>query len=162
MAKILVIDDDAVIVDLLRLRLGELGHQVIAAMDAYGAAGVASREKPDIITLDFQMPAGDGVTAYNRLRGNTFTLKTPIIFVTGTNPGDILARIPNDPLVKVLQKPIEIEELCRLIAQLLYPSAALPAAPPAAPAPAAPAPKPPKSSGLAGGAMGGDILDLDL
>lgn len=159
MAKILVIDDDAAIVDLLRLRLSELGHQVVSAMDAYGAGGVAAREKPDIITLDFQMPAGDGVTAYQRLRGNTFTLKTPIIFVTGANPGDILARLPHDPLVKVLQKPIEVEELCRMIAQLLYPAAAPPAV---APAVAPPAPKPQKNSGLAGGALGGDILDLDL
>jgi|GEM_PF-1011023 len=165
MAKILVIDDDSMIIELLKLRLTELGHQVFAAMDAYGAGGIAAREKPDLITLDFQMPAGDGVTAYTRLRGSTFTMKTPIIFVTGTNPGDILSRIPNDPLVKVLQKPIEIEELCRLIAQLLGgPAASAPppgAAPPAPPAPPQAA-APPKAPGLSGGAMGGDILDLDV
>jgi CheY-like chemotaxis protein len=162
MAKILVIDDDSMIIDLLKLRLGELGHQVSVAMDAYGAAGAAAREKPDLITLDFQMPAGDGVTAYSRLRGNTFTAKTPVIFVTGTNPGDILARIPNDPLVKVLQKPIDMDELCKLIALLLAPAAPAPSAPrAAAPAPAAAKP-PPKKPGLDGGAFGGDILDLDL
>jgi len=148
------------IIELMRMRLAELGHQVFAAMDAYGAAGVASREKPDLITLDYQMPAGDGVTAYARLRGNTFTAKTPVIFVTGTNPGDILARIPNDPLVKVLQKPIDMDELCKLITQLLGSGAGAPKppAPPSAPA----APQPPKSSGLDGGALGGDILDLNL
>jgi CheY-like chemotaxis protein len=158
MAKILVIDDDSMIIDLMRLRLGELGHHVCVAMDAYAAAGVAANEKPDLITLDFQMPAGDGVTAYGRLRGNTFTAKTPVIFVTGTNPGDILARIPNDPLVKILQKPIDMDELCRLISELLGgPSngSKAPAAP-AAPKTAADDP------GLAGGALGGDILDLDL
>ncbi len=155
MAKILVIDDDMAIVELLRMRLAELGHQVVCALDAYGAAGVAAREKPDLITLDFQMPAGDGITAYQRLRGNTFTVKTPIIFVTGTNPGDILARVPGDPLVRVLQKPIELAELVALISQLLAGTV-----PPPPPAPAKA--KAPKSSGLSAGALGGDILDLDL
>jgi CheY-like chemotaxis protein len=157
MAKILVIDDDSMIIDLMRLRLGERGHQVFVAMDAYGAASVASREKPDLITLDFQMPAGDGCTAYTRLRGNTFTAKTPVIFVTGTNPGDIYARIPNDPLVQVLQKPFDMAELFGMIDKMLNPGAAAPPPPP--PSPAAPKPK---YDGLAGGALGGDILDIDV
>ena len=48
-------------------------------------------------------PGITGWAQVSGLRGNTFTAKTPVIFVTGTNPGDIYARIPNDPLVKVLQ-----------------------------------------------------------
>ncbi|MDE2489332.1 MAG: response regulator [Elusimicrobia bacterium] len=157
MAKILVIDDDAAIVDLLRLRLAESGHQVVAAMDAYSAAAAAAREKPDLITLDFQMPAGDGAKTLERLRGNVFTEKTPIIFVSGMAPHDLEAAIPKDPKVRVLPKPIDVAKLQSLIAELL--GAPPPAAPPPAPAPA---PKPPKTEDLSGGALGGDILDLDV
>jgi DNA-binding response OmpR family regulator len=150
MAKILVIDDDQAIVDLLRLRLTEAGHQVFAAMDATGGVMVAAREKPDLITLDYQMPAGDGVKTLQRLRGNTFTAGTPIIFVTGMSPYDLESAIPNAPKVRFLQKPIDMERLNRLIAELLAPAA------PAAPPPAAPTA--PKTESTDGGAFGGDIL----
>lgn len=160
MAKILVIDDDAAIVDLLRMRLGDAGHQVVAAMDAYSAAAVAVREKPDLITLDFNMPAGDGSKALERLRGNVFTEKTPIIFISGMAPHDLEPVIPKTPNVRVLQKPIDIAKLQALIAELLGAprQAARPAVPPP---PAPPAPRKPKENDLSGGALGGDILDLD-
>lgn len=119
MAKILVIDDDAAIVDLLRLRLGEAGHQVVAAMDAYGGVTAAAREKPDLITLDFQMPAGDGAKTYERLRGNTFTAGTPIIFITGMAPYDLAPVVPQDPKVRFLQKPIDMGVLFKLVGELL-------------------------------------------
>ncbi|HEX4049015.1 MAG TPA: response regulator, partial [Elusimicrobiota bacterium] len=105
MAKILVIDDDAAIVDLLRLRLADLGHQVLSAMDATAGMMIAAREKPDLITLDFQMPAGDGAKVYERLRGNTFTAKTKIIFISGMSEYDLEHSVPSDPAVRFLQKP---------------------------------------------------------
>lgn len=131
MAKILVVDDDQAIVDLLRLRLTEAGHQVVAAMDATGGLMVAARERPDLITLDFSMPAGDGAKTLQRLRGNTFTADTPIIFVTGMSEHDLQPAIPNAPKVRFLQKPIDMDRLLRLIAELLAPPPS-PSVPPAA------------------------------
>lgn len=154
MAKILVIDDDAAIVDLLRMRLQDLGHTVCVAMDATGGMMVAAREKPDLITLDFQMPAGDGAKVYARLRGNSFTAKVKIIFVSGMNELDLEKSVPSDPGVRFLQKPIDMAVLKRLLDELLgTPSAAPP--PPAAAPPAAANPP-------ADGAFGGDILDIKL
>ncbi len=154
MAKILVIDDDAAIVDLLKMRLAEDGHEVFAAMDASGGVMMAARVKPDVITLDFQMPAGDGGTTHQRLRGNSFTLKVPIIFITGRDPEDLPPGLRADPNARFVQKPIDMDSLKRMIAQLL-------GAP--APAPSSPAPAPePKDPGTSGGALGGDILDLNL
>jgi CheY-like chemotaxis protein len=154
MARILVIDDDEAIVDLLRMRLEELGHQVFSAMDASGGMMIAAREKPDLITLDFQMPAGDGAKLYQRLRTNSFTAKTKIIFVTGRSEDDLAASIPADPAVRFLQKPIDMEALKRHLSELLGTPAPAPAAPPA--------PVEKKIVPLDGGAFGGDILDLKL
>ena len=162
MAKILVIDDDAAIVDLLKMRLEDLGHTVSVAMDATGGMMLAAREKPDLITLDFQMPAGDGAKVYERLRGNSFTAKVKIIFVSGMNELDLEKSIPMDAGVRFLQKPIDMTVLKRLLDELLRPPSA--ASPPPAPSAAAAAPPPAaaKPPALDGGAFGGDVLDIDL
>ena len=125
MAKILVIDDDIAIVDLLRMHLVAAGHKIHAAMDATGGMMLATRERPDLITLDFQMPAGDGGKVFERLRVNTVTGKIPIVFISGMNKLDLEFALKNDPTVRFLQKPIDIEALKRCIAELL-------SAPPAA------------------------------
>jgi CheY-like chemotaxis protein len=155
-ARILVIDDDPAIVDLLRMRLEELGHQVFQALDATGGMMIAAREKPDLITLDFKMPAGDGAEVLKRLRGNTFTAKVKILFVTGMSEYDLEHAIPDDPGTRFLPKPIDPEALKLKLAELLGASAA--------PAPAAPTPPPAmkKPVALDGGAFGGDILNLKL
>jgi two-component system alkaline phosphatase synthesis response regulator PhoP len=154
-ARILVIDDDPAIVDLLRMRLEELGHTVYQALDATGGMMIAAREKPDLITLDFKMPAGDGAQVLQRLRGNTFTAKTKVIFVTGMSEYDLEHAIPADSGTRFIQKPIDPEELKRKLAELL-----------GEPAPPAPAPPPPpaekKPVALDGGAFGGDILNVKL
>ena len=155
MARILVIDDDEAFVDLLRMRLEELGHQVSAAMDASGGMMLAAREKPDLITLDFQMPAGDGATLYHRLRGNSFTSETKIIFVSGRGEDELSAEIPADPDVRFLQKPFDMAGLNRHLLDLLG------TLPPAAASPA-PSPAETKQVPLDGGAIGGDILDVKL
>ena len=149
--KIRVVEDDSAIVDLLRIFLESLGHRVFAAMDATGGMTLAAREKPDLITLDFQMPAGDGAQMYKRLRSNTFTAETKIIFISGRSEHEVAHAIPSDPGVRFLPKPIDVVVLKRLIAELLEgetPAAALPSA-------KAPPVK------LEGGAFGGDSLDID-
>lgn len=114
-----MIDDDEAIVDLLRIRLEELGHEVTSAMDASAGMMLAGRVKPDLITLDFQMPAGDGAQVYQRLRTNTFTAKTKIIFVTGRSQDELALSVPDDPDVRFLQKPIDVEALKRHLRELL-------------------------------------------
>jgi DNA-binding response OmpR family regulator len=152
-AKILVIDDDEAIVDLLRMRLEEMGHEVCSAMDASGGMMLAGREKPDLITLDFQMPAGDGAQLYQRLRTNSFTAKTKIIFVSGRSEDDIASSVPSDPGVRFLQKPIDMGALKRHVCELLGITPAVEIPPP---------PVEKKIVPLDGGAFGGDILDLKL
>lgn len=147
MAKILVIDDEQPIVELLSLRLTEAGHQVVVAMDGLSAPMIASREKPDLVILDFNMPAANGAKVHERLRGNTFTASTPIIFLTASPIGQVMPQVKDDAITRFLQKPVDFALLAKMMASFL-PGAASP--PPAA-RPAAPsAPDAPP-----------DILDLD-
>ena len=158
MAKILVIDDEQPIVELLSLRLTEAGHQVVVAMDGFSGQMVASREKPDLIILDFNMPAANGAKVHERLRGNSFTSGTPIIFLTATPIGEIITQVKDDSLTRFLQKPVDFPLLHKTIAVFL-PGAA-PAAPASAPPPPAPAPPKRYDPDAPPGAVG-DVLDLD-
>lgn len=162
MAKILVIDDDASIVSLLGLRLTEEGHTVVSALDGSSGPMIAAREKPDLIILDYNMPAANGAKVHERLRGNSFTTNTPVIFLTATPIGEIITQVKDDNLTRFLQKPVDFALLNKTMAALLPPAAGTtPAAPPAAAPPpmAAPPPKHYDSDAHSGGT--GEVLDLD-
>lgn len=156
MAKILVIDDEQSIVGLLSLRLTESGHDVVSAMDGLSGPMVAAREKPDLIILDFNMPAANGAKVHERLRGSSFTAKTPIIFLTATPIGEVITQVKDDNITRFLQKPVDFNLLALTIAAFT----GTPAPPPAAPPAASPVPPPrPSPDEKLGGA--GEILDLD-
>lgn len=131
MPKILIVEDDAAILDLLRLHLAERGHAVVVAQDGLSGPMVASKEKPELILLDFNMPAANGGKVLERLRGNSFTAFTPVIFVTASPVADIMTQVPDDPRVRFVQKPVDFDTLDRLIAELTggsVPSASPPSA----------------------------------
>lgn len=135
MAKILIVEDDAAIVELLRLHLSEGGHQVVVAQDGLSGPMVAAREKPELILLDFNMPAANGGKVLERLRGNSFTVSTPVIFVTASPVADVMTQVPDDPRVRFIQKPVDFPTLDRLIGEFTgapapSPNGAKPAAPP--------------------------------
>lgn len=134
MAKILIVEDDLAIIELLRLHFAEEGHQVVVAQDGLAGPMVAAREKPDLVVLDFNMPAANGAKVLERLRGSTFTSQTPVLFVTANPLAQVMPQVPDDPRVRFMQKPVDFELLTKLTREFLGGSA--PAAPP--PAPGAP------------------------
>lgn len=131
MAKILIVEDDDAIIELLRLHLSEGGHQVVVAQDGVSGPMLAAREKPALILLDFNMPAANGGKVLERLRGNSFTLSTPVIFVTASPVADVMTQVPDDPRVRFIQKPVDFPALDRLIGELTgAPASPSSAAPP--------------------------------
>ncbi|MBI3564129.1 MAG: response regulator [Elusimicrobia bacterium] len=161
MAKILIIDDDAAMVQIILGCLAEDGHTVLAATDAYTGMNMALRERPDLITLDFQMPAGDGGKVHERLRGNTNTARIPIIFVTGVEQAQLPPFARGDVSSRYLSKPIDMERLRAFVSELTGAPAPAPG-PAKAERPKTSAPAAPEEPRIDGGALGGDILDLDL
>ncbi len=81
MAKelILVVDDEANIVSLLRYNLEQQGFEVICASDGNEAIALARREHPDLILLDVMLPDRSGIDVTRTIRKES---KTPIIMVT--------------------------------------------------------------------------------
>ena len=81
--KILVVDDEPEVVQLLSLRLVNSGYKVLKAYNGKEALSVAKRENPDLIILDILMPELDGSKTASLLKISPETKDIPIIFLTG-------------------------------------------------------------------------------
>ena len=82
---ILVIDDDPAIVNYLEKLFNDNGYETCAAYDGIEAAEVIQKIKPDLITLDLQMPAEWGPRFYRKLIKNKEYKDIPVIVVSGIN-----------------------------------------------------------------------------
>ncbi len=80
--KILVVDDEAVLVETIAYNLEQAGYQVITAGDGSSALLVAHRESPDLIILDIMLPEMDGLEVCRQLRRESNTSTTPIMMLT--------------------------------------------------------------------------------
>ncbi|MCM3627656.1 response regulator YycF [Paenibacillus glycanilyticus] len=77
--KILVVDDEQPIADILKFNLEKEGHQVICAFDGGEAVRLAFEEQPDLILLDLMLPVKDGMDVCREVRTR---LHMPIIMLT--------------------------------------------------------------------------------
>jgi DNA-binding response OmpR family regulator len=82
MTTILVVDDEAPIVDLVRFTLEDADVRVVEASDGAEALVLARRIKPDLVLLDVHMPRLDGLEVCRQLRGEPAFARTPIIMLT--------------------------------------------------------------------------------
>jgi len=85
MAKILVVDDDLDILELLKYNLPKSGYDVSCAENGEKAIEVARKFKPDLILLDVMMPEKDGVEVCDILRDDPMFNDTFIVFLTARN-----------------------------------------------------------------------------
>lgn len=115
-ARILVIDDDADVRQLLEECIRTLGFQVLAAED--GASGLIEiqRFEPDLVIVDFAMPGMNGAEVATRAKALKPGL--PIIFATGYADSDALGQVLDDTQF-VLRKPFTIGELEQVIGTTL-------------------------------------------
>lgn len=80
--KVLVVDDEEPILELLRYNLEKNGYEVKTATDGFEALEIAGKFTPDVVLLDVMMPRMDGVETCRRLRENPALQKTFIVFLT--------------------------------------------------------------------------------
>jgi adenylate cyclase len=91
-ARILVVDDIADNVEILRMRLTSLGYEVLVAEDGEQALARVREMLPDLILLDIMMPKIDGLEVVRRLKADATLPFIPIILVTAkANPKDVVA-----------------------------------------------------------------------
>ncbi len=114
----LVVDDSAVIRELIRVNLELEGFSVTSAGDGEAALRAARELHPDVITLDVMMPKLDGLETVRRLRQDPATDQIPIVLVTGrASPAD-LERGREAGVEAYLTKPFEPSELVEVVRRL--------------------------------------------
>jgi CheY-like chemotaxis protein len=82
-AKILVVDDDPLIVTLLRKSLSVAGHAVVVADSGEAALALAAQVRPDLVLMDKNMPGVGGVETMQRLKAASGAAWTPVIMLSG-------------------------------------------------------------------------------
>jgi len=82
MHRILIVEDERDIADLIGFNLLRAGYEVIKAHDGVEGTEVALRERPDLILLDLMLPGRDGYSVFRELRRDPRTMNTPVIMLT--------------------------------------------------------------------------------
>ena len=114
-ARILVVDDDDSIRELLRLHLSSAGYDVQVAEDAIVAGYLVLKGPPDLIISDVNMPHMDGFEFVAALRADKALPEIPVIFLTSMEEVD--ARGRELGAVGYVTKPVRADRLLSLVAQ---------------------------------------------
>jgi len=130
--KILVVDDNEIVIKTITLKLQGAGYRVIVAMDGSEAVRLARQEAPDLILLDISFPADVGGVPWDGFRIMEWfhrlesAKKIPIIVITGSEDPKTRDRATASGAVAFFQKPIEHDDLLKVVRATLGDLAAKP------------------------------------
>lgn len=114
-ARILVVDDDDSLRELLRMHLASAGYEVSTAADAISAGYQVLKSPPDLILSDVNMPHMDGFEFIAALRSDATLPNIPVIFLTSVEDGEHRGRELG--AVGYLTKPVRADRLLELVAK---------------------------------------------
>jgi DNA-binding response OmpR family regulator len=118
--KILIVDDEPVLADLLRAKLSQKGFNVIEAHDGEEGLNMALQEHPDFILLDVVMPKVDGLTMLKKLREDQWGSVVPVLILSNLNTTEAVKNSQSggafDYLVKI---DYTLEELAEIVKKKL-------------------------------------------
>jgi CheY-like chemotaxis protein len=119
--KILVVDDNEVVIKTICLKLQGAGFRVVTAMDGTEAVAAARKENPDLILLDLSFPPDVGGVPWDGFRIMEWfsrldaAKKIPIVVITGNEDPKAKERATTAGAVAFFQKPIEHDYLLKII-----------------------------------------------
>lgn len=115
--KILIVDDEVHIVEYLKNIFEDHGYQTVSASDGEQAFAVMRAEKPDLITLDLQMPHEGGTKFYQKFRADSQFKAVPIIVISGQDAPH--RSLKPDKVTAIVAKPFDPQELVRIVVQAI-------------------------------------------
>ncbi len=117
--KILVVDDEERVREMLGFRLKLFGYEVLEASNGEEALEVATREKPDLVLLDIMMPGMDGFQVCSRLKRNEETKDIPVVILTAKADAKDVTRAVNSGAADYVVKPYDPMVLQQKVARNL-------------------------------------------
>jgi len=117
--KILIVEDDLDMVELLQCQVKALGYDSIVAGDGRQAVDMATSQLPHLVLMDIMLPVMDGLDATHQIRQNPKTSSIPILAVTAmTTPKDKEACFQSG-CDDYIAKPFSLAQLCFNIERLM-------------------------------------------
>ena len=118
MRRVLLVDDSEDLLYLLRLQLEWMGYTIDTATSANAGLEAAQQARPDVIVSDLRMPGTDGLEFIRRVRGIRSLVSVPAIALTGASLELDIQQAIASGFSAHLTKPVEANELSKLIDQL--------------------------------------------
>ena len=106
--KVLVIDDDTAVLNVLRIGLHVRGYQVLTAQNGLEALEVLEIERVDLVIVDLMMPVMDGMAFLKSVR-NKLKLGVPVVVLTGVDRRGVADELIQSGASVVLHKPVQFE-----------------------------------------------------
>jgi two-component system, OmpR family, response regulator VicR len=123
--RLVYIEDEVEMIDLVRLILGRRGYEVIGANGGTEGLDVVRRELPDLVLLDLMMPDLDGWEVFQQMKAEEATRKIPVVVVTAK--AQTIDRVLGLHIAKVddyISKPFSPQELIHSVEKVLEKSRA--------------------------------------
>ena len=116
--QILIVDDEADFIELVKFRLSDLPCEFLVANDGVQALSQARQYKPDLILLDILLPDMDGLSVCEILKRQPATKKIPVIFMSALS-SDVTKRTAAMQAEDFFTKPLDLERLVNRVRDLL-------------------------------------------
>jgi DNA-binding response OmpR family regulator len=118
MKKVLYIDDEVVLVEMMKIRLRSKGYEIIYAYDGFEGIKLAEKENPDLILLDIIMPKMDGIEVCRKLKSNNKTAGIPVILFSAKDFRELTCIMDNCGADDCISKPFESKMLLEKMERL--------------------------------------------
>lgn len=122
--KILIVDDEEGLLQLLKYALEERGYSVSTAINAIDAGIEISNSLPELILMDIRMPGINGFQACEALKKNPNTKNIPIIVISALSDEADIQKAKKTGVIDYFVKPIDVEKLILKIREILPNTAA--------------------------------------
>ena len=117
--RVLVCDDDPVILRLLEVNLELEGFEVLTGTNGEEGVEIARREHPDLVILDIMMPRMDGYEACRQIKADEATQQIPVVFLSAKAQASDIEKGKSFGVAEYLTKPFDPTDLTDLVFKLV-------------------------------------------
>lgn len=113
--KIMIIDDDGMILKMASFILKRFGHETVTALSGDEGISLMRTKLPDLLLLDIEMPQKNGFETLEEIRADSSLSALKVCMMSGTVTGEIKSKAQSLGAVGVISKPLEAAEIADLL-----------------------------------------------